>query len=112
MPVIRQPNYTDHAWDVPLDSIQLVVGNEAARPLFQAGGGSSGAEQHQQLQSVSLRDFLSSITSYTGLAGLPICGLLAERDSHALVSAQACFLPVAEGGEAEFQVGEQGGRHT
>ncbi|RUS13950.1 hypothetical protein BC938DRAFT_477598, partial [Jimgerdemannia flammicorona] len=55
--------------------IPLVVGNESGSPLT----------------SISLADFLRDIPKYTGL---PNSLFAPNRDSHALVSAQACFLPV------------------
>jgi len=89
MPVIRYPNFTDHTADIPLDDFYVPVGNERG----------------EDLQSVSLREFLGNLRRYlsepdswTGRDR----SLLAERDTHVLVSAQACFLPVPQGGMAEF----------
>lgn len=89
MPVIRHPNFSDKSADVDLDQFFLRVGNERGRPL----------------QRVSLREFLGDLrrylhkpTSWQGRTN----SLLTPRDSHALVSAQACFLPIPQGGEAEF----------
>jgi len=93
MPVIRSPNYTDLTWDVKMEAIPLVVGNEAS---------TSSNGNSRQLSGVSLADFLQHIGQYTGLQNSMYA---AERDSHALVSTQACFLPVPAAGEADFQVG-------
>lgn len=89
MPVIRHPNFSDQSADVNLDHFFLRVGNERGRPL----------------QRVSLREFLGDLrrylhkpTSWQGRA----TSLLAPRDTHVLVSAQACFLPIPQGGKAEF----------
>lgn len=89
MPVIRHPNFSDKSADVDLDNFFLRVGNERGRPL----------------QRVSLREFLGDLrrylhepTSWQGRTN----SLLAPRDTHALVSAQACFLPIPQGGKAEF----------
>jgi hypothetical protein len=89
MPVIRYPNFSDRSCDVPLDRFYLLVGNQRDRPLHR----------------VSLRELLGNLRRYLhdphswkGLRG----SLLAPRDSHALVSAQACFLPVPREGIAEF----------
>lgn len=89
MPVIRHPNFTDESADISLDRFFLLVGNESG----------------QSLEKVSLREFLGNLRQYlhtpdswTGRN----TSLLAPRDTHALVSAQACFLPIPQGGTAEF----------
>jgi hypothetical protein len=89
MPVIRYDNFTDKTGDVKLDRIFLPVGNQVGQPLA----------------TISLRDFLAAPAEH---ASLPRIGqirggsLLAERDSHALVSAQHAFLPVPKDGKATF----------
>ncbi|KAG2188314.1 hypothetical protein INT44_001067 [Umbelopsis vinacea] len=75
MPLFRHPNFADYSWDVPMDKIPLVVGNENGTTL----------------KSVSLANYLNDISKYTGLKKSLYCS---KRDSHALVSAQSCFLPV------------------
>lgn len=89
MPVIRNPNFADVTADVPLDRFYLRIGNEKG----------------QNLQRVTLRELLGNLRQYlhqpnswkgTGKS------LLADRDTHVLVSAQACFLPIAQGGKTEF----------
>ena len=89
MPVIRYPNFTDRSADVPLEKFFVLVGNERG----------------EALRPVSLKDVLSDLRAYLhkpdSWAGTER-SLLAERDSHALVSAQACFLPVSQAGEATF----------
>jgi hypothetical protein len=90
MPVIRFPNFTDRTADVRLDRIYLKVGNEKK----------GGAER-----VVSLRDFLAEPGRYLSFPGAGAIGggsLLAPRDTHALVSAQAAFLPVPRNGKATF----------
>jgi hypothetical protein len=89
MPVIRYPNFTDVTADVPLDRFFLLVGNENG----------------EELKRVSLREYLANLRRYlhnpeswTGDA----TSLLAERDTHVLVSAQAAFLPIPQRGKAEF----------
>ena len=64
-----------------------------------------GNEKGGKLQSVSLAEFLGDLRrhlhkpdSWKGDER----SLLAPRDSHVLVSAQACFLPVPKNGKAEF----------
>src|SRR4051812_23250493 len=89
MPVLRHDNFTDTTADVRLDRIFVPVGN-------QKGGA---------LQTISLRQLLASPERYLSLprAGRIKHGsLLAERDSHALVSAQHAFLPVPKAGKVNF----------
>ncbi len=89
MPVIRNDNFTDKTGDVKLEKIFIPVGNEDGKAL----------------KTVNLRDFLDDPGKYMSLpkAGKITGGsLLAERDSHALVSAQHAFLPVPKDGKATF----------
>jgi hypothetical protein len=89
MPVLRYPNFSDKTGDLPFDQFFLPVGNEQGRALTY----------------VSLREYLGNFRAYlhkpTSWAG-DHTSLLADRDSHALVSAQACFLPVPAQAKAEF----------
>jgi hypothetical protein len=90
MPVIRHDNFTDKTGDVKLDRIFIPVGNH----------GGSG-----KLKTISLADFLRDPGKHMSLpSDGTIAGgtLLAERDSHALVSAQHAFLPVPKDGKATF----------
>jgi hypothetical protein len=89
MPVIRYPNFEDRSADVPLDAFSLLVGNEKGEDLEKVG-----------LREVldNLRDYLHEPDSWEGREQ----SLLADRDSHVLVSAQACFLPIPQGDEARF----------
>jgi hypothetical protein len=89
MPVIRYPNFADLSADLPLDSLQVLVGNEKGKPL----------------QPVSLRELLGNLRRYLHDPGSWAGNrnsLLAPRDSHVLVSAQAAFLPIPAGGSAQF----------
>lgn len=89
MPVIRNDNFSDKTGDVRLDKIWLPVGNEKGRSL----------------RTITLRELLANPGRYLSLPRTGrIAGgtLLAERDSHALVSAQHAFLPVPAGGKATF----------
>lgn len=90
MPVLRFPNFTDKTADLPIESIFLLAGNE---------------KKGQALQPVRLDDFLRDIPRYMSdpsqWAGANR-SLLAARDTHVLTSAQAAFLPIPKGGEAEF----------
>lgn len=53
MPIIRSPNFTDLTWDVPVEKINLVVGNEVGGPLYKV-------LLRFVLYSVQLRDDYSS----------------------------------------------------
>lgn len=89
MPVIRYPNFSDLTADIRLDHFFLLVGNEKG----------------DALHKVSLREYLGNFRNYLHDAGSwtgESTSLLAERDSHVLVSAQAAFLPVPQQGVAEF----------
>jgi hypothetical protein len=90
MPVIRFPNFTDRTGDIPADRFFVRVGNE------RAGGGS--------LRTVPLTDLLKDLRAFASVPD-SIKGsgnLLAPRDTHFLVSAQAVFLPIPKEGKAEF----------
>jgi hypothetical protein len=90
MPVIRHPNFEDLSADIPLDNFFLLVGNEK-------GG---------DLQRVALEDVLTDLRRYLhnpdSWPGRAQSLLAPERDSHVLVSAQACFLPIPQEGTATF----------
>jgi hypothetical protein len=89
MPVIRPPNFADRTGDVPADRFFVRVGNERRE-----GG----------LRSVALTDVLRDLRAFSSTPSslLGEGSLLASRDSHFLVSAQAVFLPVPKRGKAEF----------
>jgi len=90
MPVIRYPNFADKSGDVPMERIQLLVGNERG----------------EELRPVNLRHFLGNIREYLHDPGSwpgETTSLLADnRDSHVLVSAQGAYLPIPKGGTATF----------
>jgi hypothetical protein len=89
MPVIRYPNFEDRSADLSPDDFFLLVGNEKGRSL----------------QRISLREFLGNIRKYLSDGdswGGRETSLLADRDTHVLVSAQACFLPIPQGKIAQF----------
>jgi hypothetical protein len=89
MPVIRYPNFTDLTADISPDDFYLLVGNESG----------------DALRRVTLTDYLSRLDRYLSnsdsWAGDEV-SLMSRRDTHVLVSAQACFLPVPDEGMAEF----------
>ena len=88
MPVIRFPNFSDRTGDVPADKFFVRVGNQK-----------SGS-----LTTVPLADVLKDLRSFVSIpSNIQGSGnLLAARDSHFLVSAQAVFLPIPKTGKAEF----------
>lgn len=90
MPVIRFPNFTDRTGDIPADRFFIRVGNE--KP-----GGAS-------LQTIPLSDVLKNIRAFASMPQsiLGSANMLAPRDTHFLVSAQAVFLPIPKEGKAEF----------
>ncbi len=89
MPVIRPPNFSDKTGDVAADKFFIRVGN-------QTRGG--------DLSTVPLTDVLKNIKAFASVPDsiLGDGNLLAARDSHFLVSAQAVFLPIPKTGKAEF----------
>lgn len=89
MPVIRPPNFTDRTGDVPADRFFVRVGNEA----------SPG-----RLRTVPLADVLRNLKAFASHPDTIVGdgNVLAPRDSHFLVSAQAVFLPIPKTGKAQF----------
>ena len=89
MPVIRYPNFSDKTCDVKMDRFYMLVGNEKGK----------------KLKKITLKEFLGNprlyLTNPKSWKGNKQ-SLLAKRDSHVLVSAQACFLPIPKQGKAEF----------
>ncbi len=90
MPVIRYPNFTDKTGDIKLNKLFIRVGNQ------RKGG---------RLETIPLKRFLAHPTRYMSLprkGRIKGGSLLARRDSHVLVSAQAAFLPIPRRGKAKF----------
>jgi hypothetical protein len=90
MPVMRYANFADKTGDVPMNKLMIPVGNQ----------GKDG-----DLSYVSLRDFLAAPAQFMTLpakGSIKGRSLLAPRDNHALVSAQATFLPIPQQGQATF----------
>jgi len=89
MPVIRYPNFHDLSADLSPEDFYLLVGNEIG----------------EDLAPVSLSDFVDNLRYYLhDPSSWPgdDAGLMANRDSVVLVSAQAVFLPIQESGTATF----------
>lgn len=89
MPVIRFPNFSDRSADLDPARFFLLVGNEKGREL-----------EKVSLKELlgDLRRFLHDPSSWKGSR----TSLAADRDTHVLVSAQACFLPIPPEGGATF----------
>lgn len=89
MPVIRFPNFSDRTGDVPADKFFVRVGNH---------------KNKKKLDTVLLTDVLRDLKKYAAKPwSIQGSGnMLAPRDTHFLVSAQAVFLPIPKKGKAEF----------
>jgi hypothetical protein len=90
MPVIRYPNFSDLTGDVKIDKLMIPVGNQSAQG---------------QLETIPLSELLRDPAKYMSLpqkGHIKGGSLLAQRDSHVLVSAQTAFLPVPHEGKATF----------
>jgi hypothetical protein len=89
MPVIRFPNFADRTGDVPASKLFVRVGNH---------------RNAKDLKTVALTDVLKNLRGFVskpwaiGGSG----NLLAARDTHFLVSAQAVFMPISKEGKATF----------
>lgn len=98
MPVIRKPNFSDETWDVKMADVPIVVGNHSA-------------DAAEALQTISLSDYLENISDFMTndvyrKAGKQI-NLLSQKeskDSHVIMSTQACFLPIIAASETKFNV--------
>ena len=92
LPVIRLPNFTDVSWDQPMKNIPLNVGNEKGYPLHQ----------------ISLYEYLSNFKSYlhnpSSWYGLNDSLLAPSKDSHVIMTSQACFLPIDERDTTKFNI--------
>ncbi|GMV15611.1 MAG: hypothetical protein DYH12_10980 [Sorangiineae bacterium PRO1] len=89
MPVIRFPNFSDRTGDVPADKFFVRVGNH---------------KNKKKLDTVPLTDVLRDLKKFASKPwSIQGSGnMLAPRDTHFLVSAQAVFLPIPKKGKAEF----------
>ena len=90
LPVIRFPNFSDKTADLRLDHFYVLVGNE---------------KKGRNLRKVTLLEYLGNFREHMSKSSSwkgPRNSLLAERDKHVLVSAQACFLPIPKQGLATF----------
>lgn len=90
LPVIRHPNFSDKTADVNIDKMWIKVGN-------QYKGKAVAVPLKEVLRY--LPEYLSNPRSIQGKAK---GNMLADRDSHVLVSAQHVFVPIPKAGKAEF----------
>ena len=89
LPVVRYPNFTDKTGDVPLELVKMKVGNE----------------KKKELKVVTLREYLSDLEQYISYPAKfhrENQPLVSDQDTHVLVSAQACFLPIPRQGKCSF----------
>ncbi|ETO06445.1 hypothetical protein RFI_30944 [Reticulomyxa filosa] len=95
MPVIRQPNFTDKTWDVSIDKVAIVVGNE---------------REGSKLTTITLKEYLGSFDKYMSKSTSDSLNLLVtnksakQKDTHVIMSSQACFLPIEKSNETKFNV--------
>jgi len=89
LPVIRHPNFTDRTADVAANNLWVRVGNQRA-------GGEAHAVPLSEVLA-HMKEYLSSADSMLGDGNM-----LAERDTHFLVSAQHVYVPIPSQGQAEF----------
>lgn len=94
MPLVRgSSNFEDVTWDVEMDRITLVVGNE------------SGSELKKVTLTEYLRNFRSYLHDPSQCAGDATSLWVDGKDQHVMVSAQACMLPIPKDGtETKFHV--------
>ena len=90
MPVIRYPNFSDITGDISPELFFVLVGNEKG----------------EELRKITLRELLGNLRCHlhdpSSWKGDRKSLLAEDRDTHVLVSAQACFLPIPQEGIAEF----------
>lgn len=88
LPIIRSNNFTDLTWDVEMKKIPVIVGNEKGH----------------ELKAVSLHEYLENFDKYLHQKVDRKINLLRKnKDSHVIMSSQACFLPI-EKEEVNFNV--------
>ena len=93
MPLIKNTsNFDDETWDVEIEKIPLLVGNEDG----------------SMLRTVTLKEYLGNFRDYlhapSKWPGSSKSLLAPEKDQHVICSAQTCFLPIPASGEAKFNV--------
>eukprot|EP01084_Bolivina_argentea_P295262 508274_1 len=98
MPVIRKPNYTDITWDVKMNQIPIIIGNETS-------------DEKEELQTISLDKYLTNFNNYISNnyykktdKQINLLSQKENKDSHVIMSSQTCFLPIQSGEETKFNV--------
>jgi len=88
LPVIRYPNFTDKTGDIPIEQVQIKVGNEKG----------------ESLEVITLQEYLTNLSEYLSNfhSSFDNHSLITEKDTHVLVNAQACFLPVPKQEKCQF----------
>jgi hypothetical protein len=91
LPVLRQPNFRDITCDIPLENFRLKVGNQTG----------------DKLAVISLTEYLEKLGSFVSDPSTYNAdnepSLITKNDSHVLVSAQACVLPIEAGGSGKIE---------
>ena len=91
MPVMRHDNFTDKTGDVKIDKLMIPVGNQRqGRRRCRTSACASCWPRRRSYMTLPDKGKIKGGT------------LLAQRDRHALVSAQPTFLPVPQQGKATF----------
>ncbi|ETO23072.1 hypothetical protein RFI_14112, partial [Reticulomyxa filosa] len=102
MPVIRYSNFSDKTWDVRMEKIPLVVGNEQ---LLEPG-----SSKKETFKTITLSDYLKNFQDYMTYtmkddqsSKRVEMNLLNEKeDTHVIMSAQCCMLPISTGDSQEL----------
>ena len=103
MPVIREPNYSDKTWDVKIEKIPIVIGNQCLIDDDIKNDNNNG----NNLQTISLKEYLCKFDKYMTkpMENIDI-NLLRKnnKDSHVIMSSQCCFLPIQKSKETKFNI--------
>ena len=102
MPVIREHNFTDKTWDVKMDKLPIIVGNQTD-------------SENEKLKTISLRKYLSNFDKYMTtkidnksfdltVNKKDINNDTKMKDTHVIMSSQCCMLPIEKGKETKFNV--------
>eukprot|EP01084_Bolivina_argentea_P024592 45815_1 len=95
MPIIRESNYSDKTWDVSINKIPIVIGNQLHD------------EKQNELQTITLKQYLSHFDEYiTKPIENTKINLLRNnnKDTHILMSSQCCFLPIESSKQTPFNI--------
>ncbi|ETO32869.1 hypothetical protein RFI_04247, partial [Reticulomyxa filosa] len=102
MPVIRYPNFSDKTWDVRMEKIPLVIGNE------QLIAPDNSSDKKKTFKTITLSEYLKKYHDYMsyplrdGSGKIMEMNLFNEKeDTHVIMSSQCCMLPIASGDNVE-----------